>query len=323
MTSRRLRGPGDPPAVSLEWTGVLKTCRGYEAYQQMSVGRIDPTRVIAFLMLDPAFPRSARFCLEGAAALDGIEGPGGRRGGPADNTLGRMLSDLRYADLGSLLAGDFNAFLAGLIARCNQVSRAVQEQYSLATGPPRVPGMIIEIQHETRLSYTAPAAEWLAELRVEPASDDDQSCHKFHLAVSPPAAVHRYLDGFGNRVHHSNLLSPDSEVRMLAASVVETHPRTRNLAASDARAGRPTRPRSPLPPPPSSCSAARSGRPRCSTPSCPRSARHPGSASRTWSTRCRCSSTSGSGTRRRSPRPVPRSTTCWRPGRGCARTSPT
>jgi transglutaminase-like putative cysteine protease len=94
--------------------------------------------------------------------------------------------------------------------------------------------MIIEIQHETRLQYSQPVTEWLAELRVEPVSDADQSCQTFHLGLSQPAAVHRFQDGFGNRVHHFNLLSPNLEVRALAASVVETHPPQRDLSRSAA-----------------------------------------------------------------------------------------
>ena len=38
----------------------------------------------------------------------------------------------------------------------------------------------------------------------------------------------------GNRVHHFNLLAPNLEVRALAASVVDTHPRPMNHAASAA-----------------------------------------------------------------------------------------
>ena len=67
--------------------------------------------------------------------------------------------------------------------------------------------MILEIQHETRLEYTEPVSEWLAEVRMEPVSDERQTCHSFHLAVSQPTQVFRYLDGFGNRVHHFNLLA--------------------------------------------------------------------------------------------------------------------
>jgi transglutaminase-like putative cysteine protease len=94
--------------------------------------------------------------------------------------------------------------------------------------------MIIEIQHETRFEYSAPARELLTELRMEPTSDADQSCHSFHLEVSPRAELFRYLDGFGTRVHHFNLLGTYDHVRMLAAAVVETHPRRLDLADSRA-----------------------------------------------------------------------------------------
>ncbi len=88
--------------------------------------------------------------------------------------------------------------------------------------------MILEIQHETRLQYSTPVTEWLAEFRVEPMSDDGQSCQSFHLSLSQPVSVHKYRDGFGNQVHHFNLIAPNLEVVALAASVVQTHPR-RNL----------------------------------------------------------------------------------------------
>jgi len=84
--------------------------------------------------------------------------------------------------------------------------------------------MIIEIQHETRLTYSQPVAEWMAELRVEPMSDDHQSCQTVSLTVTGGPAVFRYTDGFGNRVHHFNLMTPPLELHALSASVVETHP---------------------------------------------------------------------------------------------------
>ena len=82
--------------------------------------------------------------------------------------------------------------------------------------------MILEIQHETTLTYSEPIREWLCELRMEPTSDSQQSCHSFQLNVSQPATIHRYADGFGNRVHHFNLLEPQQTIRLLAASIVET-----------------------------------------------------------------------------------------------------
>lgn len=94
--------------------------------------------------------------------------------------------------------------------------------------------MILEVQHETHLQYSEPISEWLTEIRMEPVSDERQSCHSFHLRLSEPAGVFSYRDGFGNRVHHFNLLVPQKEVHMLAASLVETYPEANRLDASTA-----------------------------------------------------------------------------------------
>jgi transglutaminase-like putative cysteine protease len=94
--------------------------------------------------------------------------------------------------------------------------------------------MIIEVQHETRLEYSGPVTESLTEVRMEPVSDREQSCCSFHLAVSPFTELFRYQDGFSNRVHHFNLRPSHQEVRILAASIVETHPGPKTLDSSEA-----------------------------------------------------------------------------------------
>ena len=82
--------------------------------------------------------------------------------------------------------------------------------------------MILEIQHETAIEYADPVTEWLCELRMEPVSDAAQRCHSFRVNVGQHVPIHNYRDGFGNRVHHFNILRPPTAVRILAASVVET-----------------------------------------------------------------------------------------------------
>jgi transglutaminase-like putative cysteine protease len=84
--------------------------------------------------------------------------------------------------------------------------------------------MILEIQHETRFTYSSPVTETIAEVRMEPVSDADQSCRSFVLQVKPSTVVFRYCDGLGNSVHHYNILESHKEIHVLAASVVETHP---------------------------------------------------------------------------------------------------
>jgi uncharacterized alpha-E superfamily protein len=129
----QLNNPADLPLSNLHWAGVLRSCGAYEAYQRLYVGRVEPERVVEFLLLHPTFPRSARFCLEAVAqALAAIESPDGGQGvSKAGRVVGRALSDLRFADLDQILQGDLHVFLSGALERCNQVSRAMQEQYSL------------------------------------------------------------------------------------------------------------------------------------------------------------------------------------------------
>lgn len=92
--------------------------------------------------------------------------------------------------------------------------------------------MILEVQHETTMEYSEPVTEWRCELRMEPVSDGQQRCHSFRIAVSQPAVVASYVDGFRNRVHHFNLLRPNLSVRILAAGIVETEDAAANPMAS-------------------------------------------------------------------------------------------
>jgi uncharacterized alpha-E superfamily protein len=128
-----LTDPTDAPLANLQWAAVLRSCNAFEAYQRLCVGRVEPERVVEFLLLHPQFPRSVRFALEAASrALSEIEGlVPGRAMSRADRTLGRVLNELKFAELDQVLASDLHGFLNGVWEHCAQVGRAVQEQYSL------------------------------------------------------------------------------------------------------------------------------------------------------------------------------------------------
>lgn len=128
-----MTGPAELPLANLQWTGVLRGARAYEAYRRQYVGRIEPDRVVELLLLHPTFPRSVRFCLEAAAAaLAAIEGPTPRSTlTRADRELGLVLGELRYRELDDLLVRDLHGFLTSLQDRCALVGRALQERYAL------------------------------------------------------------------------------------------------------------------------------------------------------------------------------------------------
>jgi uncharacterized alpha-E superfamily protein len=130
---RELSDPADLSLSNLQWAAVLRSCNAYEAYQRLYVGRVEPERVVEFLLLNATCPRSVRFCLEEVSrALTAIEGTAsGEEVSKVGRVLGRVLSDLRFAELEQILRDNLHVFLGGVLERCGQVGQAVQEQYSL------------------------------------------------------------------------------------------------------------------------------------------------------------------------------------------------
>ena len=85
--------------------------------------------------------------------------------------------------------------------------------------------MLLRVNHETKLSYSAPVSETVFEVRMGPMSDEDQTTLGYRLRVAPTAPVTAYRDGFGNRVDLFNLPTPHREVVVSATSFVRTHRR--------------------------------------------------------------------------------------------------
>ena len=85
--------------------------------------------------------------------------------------------------------------------------------------------MLLRINHETKLSYTAPVAETVFEVRMAPPTDEDQTALGYRLRTTPQAPVTSYRDGFGNRVDLFNITKPYEELVIQATSYVRTHRR--------------------------------------------------------------------------------------------------
>jgi transglutaminase-like putative cysteine protease len=85
--------------------------------------------------------------------------------------------------------------------------------------------MLLRVNHETRLNYSAPVSETVFEVRMSPPSDEDQTNLGYRLRITPQASVTAYRDGFGNRVDLFNVMSPYRELIIRATSVIRTHRR--------------------------------------------------------------------------------------------------
>jgi uncharacterized alpha-E superfamily protein len=120
----------------VRWLAVLRSCGAAEAYSHYYALRIEPARVIEFLLLNPLFPQSIRFCLERAMeALEAIAGPvalgapGTSQGDLAVRALGLLEARLRHTAVDEVLEEGLEQFLEDVQHRIHVVSEHVTAGY--------------------------------------------------------------------------------------------------------------------------------------------------------------------------------------------------
>jgi uncharacterized alpha-E superfamily protein len=114
------------PVDDIQWAAVLKSASAFEMYRKR-FRRLHPERVADFLILDREFPRAMHYCLVCAEeSLHTISGaPSGTFQNPAEQRLGRLRSELDYAQIDEILAHGLHEFLDAFQAKLNQVGDAI------------------------------------------------------------------------------------------------------------------------------------------------------------------------------------------------------
>jgi uncharacterized alpha-E superfamily protein len=111
---------------ALQWGALLRSASAFEMYRKRH-GGITPAKVVEFVMLDPKFPRSVRYCLNKAErSLHAITGATvGSWTNGAERELGRLNAELSYADTREILARGLHEYIDDLQQRLNYVSQSV------------------------------------------------------------------------------------------------------------------------------------------------------------------------------------------------------
>jgi transglutaminase-like putative cysteine protease len=78
-----------------------------------------------------------------------------------------------------------------------------------------------QVEHRTRFAYSAPITETVMELRLTPLDGGGQKLLDFSLEVTPRVKLPTYRDGYGNTVHHFNLLRGHRRLMVTSHSLVE------------------------------------------------------------------------------------------------------
>jgi uncharacterized alpha-E superfamily protein len=123
--------PTGPDVV--RWLAVLRTCGSAEAYARYYSLRVEPARLLEFLLLNPIFPQSVRFSLVSAcAALDAVaalRAAAGNDTGPAVRTLGRARAQVELTAIDEVFERGLENFLGGIQVLIGQASDEVSATY--------------------------------------------------------------------------------------------------------------------------------------------------------------------------------------------------
>jgi uncharacterized alpha-E superfamily protein len=118
------------PLDENQWAALLRSASALEMYRQQ-FGRIAPSKVIHFLILDRAFPRAMLYAVSRSEeSLHAISGtPPGTFSNAAEQRLGQLRSDLAYATTDEVLGTGLHEFLDQFQARLNRVGDAMHDTY--------------------------------------------------------------------------------------------------------------------------------------------------------------------------------------------------
>ena len=118
------------PMDDIQWSALLRSASALEMYRQRH-GRIAPTHVVEFLVLDREFPRAVLYCLTKAnESLHAITGdPVGGFSNRPEQGLGQLRAELAYTGAGEIIDRGLHEFVDDLQVRLNRVGEAVYETF--------------------------------------------------------------------------------------------------------------------------------------------------------------------------------------------------
>jgi uncharacterized alpha-E superfamily protein len=114
------------PYDNIEWAAVLKSASALEMYRKR-FHRITPASVAEFLIFDPLFPRTIRFCVTHAErSLHTITGtPVGNFSNTAERRVGRLKAELDYGDMEEVFDMGLHEYIDAFQTKLNTVGEAI------------------------------------------------------------------------------------------------------------------------------------------------------------------------------------------------------
>ena len=118
----------------LQWIALLRTAGAYQMFRQSQQQAIAPEAVASFLLLDPIFPRSVRYCLERLNDTLGIIRSSAVPGPPDDLEClaGLTLARWSYTRIPELIEGVLHEAIDALQRDLNRLHDLIERRYFIA-----------------------------------------------------------------------------------------------------------------------------------------------------------------------------------------------
>jgi len=118
----------------LQWISLLRSAGAYQMFRQSRQQAIEPKAVASFLLLDPIFPRSVRYCLERIHETLRIVRGQAVPGAPDELEClsGLTLARWSYSRIDELIAGGLHESIDGLQSDLNRLHDLIEQRYFIA-----------------------------------------------------------------------------------------------------------------------------------------------------------------------------------------------
>ena len=118
----------------LQWISLLRSAGAYQMFRQSRQQAIEPKAVASFLLLDPIFPRSVRYCLgrihETLRIVRGQAVPGAPD--ELECLSGLTLARWSYSRIDDLIAGGLHESIDDLQSDLNRLHDLIEQRYFIA-----------------------------------------------------------------------------------------------------------------------------------------------------------------------------------------------
>jgi uncharacterized alpha-E superfamily protein len=114
----------------VQWTALLESTSALHMYRK-KCGRISPAQVAEFLLLDPMFSRSVRFCVaESEVSTHAVTGRAlGINLDPVEEQFARMHDQLRTAKIEDIITRGLHEFIDGFQRSLNEIGAAINHSF--------------------------------------------------------------------------------------------------------------------------------------------------------------------------------------------------